>query len=152
MEVVQFYLHLPRNSSLDKFPNSTLTEYRVGLPQTVSLAGDWEVGLTEIHYPHSWNNVQGDFQDRFYVRNQELPGVWEVLPSIGTILSKMKEWVDNEKRFNFDVRFSYNTLSRKVTVHLQNNTELFIGDVGYVLGFSQKRLFPKLLPPREKWT
>ena len=53
MEVTQFYLHLPSNSSLDKFPNNTLTEYRVGLPQTVSLTEDWEVALTEIHYPHS---------------------------------------------------------------------------------------------------
>ena len=145
MEVAQFYLHLPSNSSLDKFPNNTLTEYRVGLPQSVSLTGDWEVGLVEIHYPHSWNNVQGNFQDRFYVRKQELSEVWEVLiipsgyyASIEAILSKMQELVDNEKRFNDDVRFSYDTLSRKVTVHLQNNAELFFGDVGYVLGFSPK--------------
>ena len=75
MEVVQFCLHLPSNSSLDKFPNNTLTEYRIGLPQTVSLTGDWEVGVAEVHYPHSWKNVQGNFQDRFYVRNQELSGV-----------------------------------------------------------------------------
>ena len=58
MEVAQFYLHLPSNSSLDKFSNNTLTEYRVCLPQTISLTGDWKVALTEIHYPHSWNNVQ----------------------------------------------------------------------------------------------
>ena len=59
MEVTQFYLHLPSNSSLNKFPSNTLTEYRVGLPQTVSLTGD----LTEIHYPHNRNNVHGNFQD-----------------------------------------------------------------------------------------
>jgi len=81
-----------------------------------------------------------------------LSGVWKVLiiqpghyASIEAILSKMKELVDKEKRFNDDVRFSYDTLSRKVTVHLQNNAELFFGDVGYVLGFSPKKLFPKLL-------
>jgi len=147
MELVQFYLHLPSKSSLDKFPNNTLTEYRVGLPQTVSLAGDWEVGLTEIRYRHTCNNVQGNFQDLFYIRNQELSGVWEVLiiqlghyASIGAILSKMKELVDNEKCFNDDVRFSYDTLSRKVTVHLPNNAELFFGEVGYLLGFSPKEV------------
>jgi len=123
MELVQFYLHLPSNSSLDKFPNNSLTEYRVGLPQTVSLAGDWEVGLTEIRYPHTCNNVQGNFQDLFSIRNQELSGVW-----------------DNEKCFNDDVRFLYDALSRKVTVHLQNNAELFFGDVGYLLGFSLKEV------------
>ena len=79
--------------------------------------------------------MHGNFQDRFYVRKQELSGVWEVLiippdhyASIETIFSKMKELVDNEKRFTDDVRFSYDTLSRKVTVHLQNNAELFFGD------------------------
>ena len=77
MEVKQFYLHLPSNSSFDKFPSNTLTEYHVGLPQTVSLTGDWEVALTDIHYPHSWNNVQENFGNRFYLRNQELSGVWE---------------------------------------------------------------------------
>ena len=60
--------------------------------------------------------------------------------SIEAILSKMKELVDNVKRFNDDVRFSYDTLSRKVTVHLQNNTDLFFGDVGYVRGFSPKEV------------
>ena len=79
MEVTQFYLHLPSNSSLDKFPTNTLTEYSVCLPQTISLTSDWEVSLTEIHYPHSWNNVQRNFQDRFYLRNQELQGMWEPL-------------------------------------------------------------------------
>lgn len=150
MEVTRFYRHLPSNSSLDKFPNNTLTEYRVCLPQTVRLTGEWEVALTEIHYPHSWNNVQGNFQNRFYLRNQELSEVWEVLiippghySSIEAILSKMKELVDNEKRFTDDASFSYDTLRRKVTVHLQNNVELFFGDIGYVLGFSPKEVISK---------
>ena len=121
MEVTQFYLHLPSNSSLDKFPNNTLTEYHVGLPQTVSLTGDWEVALTEIHYPHSWNNVQENFGNRFFLRNQELSGVWEALiippghySSIEDILWKMKGLIENVKRFNDDVTFSYDTFTRMV--------------------------------------
>ena len=150
MEVTQFYLHLPSNSSLDKFPNNTLTEYRVGLSQTVNLIGDWELALTEIHYPHSWNNVRGNFQNRFYLRNQESFGIWEALiippghySSIEDILSKMNELIDNEKSFSDDVKFSYDTLTRKVTVHLQNDTELYFGDIGYVLGFSPEEVISK---------
>ena len=45
----------------------------------------------------------------------------------------MKELVANEKRFNDDVRC-------EVSVHLQNNAELFFGDVGYLLGFSPKEV------------
>ena len=128
MEVTQFYLHLPSNSSLDKFPHNTLTEYRVSLPQTLNLTGEWEVALTEIHYPHSWNNIQ---QFRFYVRNEKLYGVWdslEMLPghysSTEDILSKMKELVDNENRYTDEERFSYDNLSRKVTVHFQQRRSL----------------------------
>ena len=150
MEVTQFYLHLPSNNSLDKFPNNTLTEYRIGLPQTRSLTGDWEVALTEIHYPHSWNNVQGNFQNRFYLRNRELEGTWDsmIIPpghysSIQDVLEKMNELVDSEKRFKDDVKFSYDSLSRKVTVQLQNNAEVYFGDIGYTLGFSAEEIISK---------
>ena len=148
MEVTQFYLHLPSNSSLDKFPKNTLTEYRVCLPQTISLTGDWEVALTEIHYPHSWNNVQGNFENRFYLRNQELAGVWEavIIPpgyysSTEEVLSKMNELIG--KRFGDDVKFTYDMLNRKVTVNLQNNAEVYFGDIGYVLGFTPGKVISK---------
>ena len=105
MEVTQFYLHLPSNSSLDKFPHNTLTEYRVSLPQTLNLTGKWEVVLTEINYAHSWNNVQGNFGNRFFLRDKELCGVWEALTippgyysSTEDILSKMKWLIENAKR------------------------------------------------------
>jgi hypothetical protein len=102
MQVTQFYLHLSSNSSLDKFPNNTVSEYRVGLQETISLTGEWEVALTEIHYPHSWNNVQGNFRNPFYLRNHKLYGVWEDLPippshysTIADIIAKMNQLVDN---------------------------------------------------------
>ncbi|CAH3160608.1 unnamed protein product [Porites lobata] len=125
----------------DKF-NSWIAESNIS-----KLTGDWEVALTEIHYPHSWNNVQENFGNRFYRRNQELSGVWEALivppghySSIGDILSKMKELIESVKRFNDDVTFSYDAFTRKVTVHLQNNVELFFGNIGYLLGFSPEEI------------
>ena len=51
------------------------------------------------------------------------------------ILSKMKELIAIENCFNNDVTFSYDTLSRKVTAHPQNNVERFFGNIGYMLGF-----------------
>ena len=147
MEVTQFYLHLPNNSSLDKFPHDTLTEYRVSLPQTLYLTGEWEVALTEIHYPHSWNNIQ---QFRFYVRNEKLHGVWdslEMLPghysSVEDVLHNMKELVDNANRYTDDVRFSYDNLSRKVTVYLKNNAEVSLNDMAYMLGFTLEQIISK---------
>ena len=107
MEVTEFYLLLPSNSSLDKFPHNILTEYRVSLPQTLNLTGEWEVALTVIHYPQSWNNIP---QFRFYVRNEKLYGVWDSLEmflghysSVEDVLQKMKGLVDNENRYSDDV-------------------------------------------------
>ena len=51
----------------------------MSLPQTITLEGEWEVALTEIHYPHSWNNVQENFLNRFLLRNREQSGVWEAI-------------------------------------------------------------------------
>ena len=150
MEVVQFYLHLPSNASLDKFSNNTLTEYRVGLPQTVSLTGDWEVALTEIHYPHSWNNVQGNFENRFYLRNQELDDMWEPLivpqghySSVAGVITKINEVVSANNRFKDEVQLSLDTLNRKVTVHLQNKVEVYFSDIGQMLGFLPKEVISK---------
>ena len=150
MEVVQFYLHLPTNASLDKFPNNTLTEYRVGLPQTVSLTGDWEVALTEIHYPHSWNNVQGNFENRFYLRNQELDDMWEPLivpqghySSVAGVITRINEAVSANNRFKDEVQLSLDTLNRKVTVHLQNKVEVYFSDIGQMLGFLAKEVISK---------
>ena len=42
---------------------------------------------------------------------------------------------EQEYRFKDDVEFSYNTLSRKVTVRLQNHAEVVFRDMRYVLGF-----------------
>ena len=143
MEVIQFYLHLPSNSRLYKFPKNTLSEYRVGLPQAIILSGDWEVALTDIHYPHSWNNVQWDSRNRFYPRNLKLHGVWEVLifppghySSITDVIAKMNEVVSEDDRYKDDVQFSFDTLNRKVTVYFQNGVEVYFSDIGQMFGFS----------------
>ena len=143
MEVTQFYLHLPSNASLDKSPDNTLTEYRVCLPQTISLTREWEVALTEIHYPHSWNNVQGNVENRLYLLNQELDGMWEplIVPPghyclVADLITKINEVVDEDDRFKDKVQLSFHTLNRKVTVHLQNKTEVYFSDIRQTLGFS----------------
>ena len=55
----------------------------------------------------------------------------------------MKELVDNEHRYEDDVRFSYDALSRKVTVDLKNNSEVLLNDMTYVLGFTPEQIISK---------
>ena len=150
MKVTQFYLHLPSNASLDKFPTNTLTEYRICIPQTISLAGDWEVALTEIHYPHSWNNVQGNVENRFYLCNQELDGMWKSLivppgyySSVADLITKIHEVINANGRFKDELQLSFDTLNQKVTVYLQNNVEVYFSDIGQKLGFSPNKIISR---------
>lgn len=59
-----FYLTLPSDASAEHFPNNTVARYVTKLPQPVCLDGDYEVGLSELVYPHNWHNV--DNGDRRY--------------------------------------------------------------------------------------
>jgi hypothetical protein len=58
----EFFVTLPSNT---QFPGNTPSNFKVRLPQKITLDGKWEVALTEIMYPHSWNNVTGKTQQPF---------------------------------------------------------------------------------------
>lgn len=48
-----FYLTLPSNAG----ETSNASTFRIALPQTIKLTGEWEVALVELIYPYSWYNV-----------------------------------------------------------------------------------------------
>lgn len=50
-----FYLTLPSNTA----PENKTSTFTVRLPTKLELQGKWEVALSEIQYPHSWNNIHG---------------------------------------------------------------------------------------------
>jgi len=52
----QFYALLPSNTP--EFGNKS-NDFKVRLPHTINLEGDWEVALVEFVYTYSWNNIQG---------------------------------------------------------------------------------------------
>ena len=52
----EFYLTLPSNTATGSEANRT-NRFRVELPHTIELEGDWDVALVDIVYPHSWDNV-----------------------------------------------------------------------------------------------
>ena len=56
-----FYLQCPSNASMKLFPNNTLAEYTVHLETPLEVNGAYEVGLCEIQYPQSWDNVRNGY-------------------------------------------------------------------------------------------
>ena len=55
-----FYMTLPSNASMKTHPDNTLTHYITDLPKRIDLTGEWECGLSDIQYPHTWYNVTED--------------------------------------------------------------------------------------------
>ena len=62
-----FYVTLPSNSSMNIFPSNTLTNYVTQLPNSIYLDGEWEVGLAEIQYPYTWNNIREGY-NKIYIK------------------------------------------------------------------------------------
>lgn len=50
----QFYTVLPSNSNLEAFPDNSTSCFTVKLPHEIRVRGRWEVGLSEIHFPHTF--------------------------------------------------------------------------------------------------
>ena len=54
----KFYVTLPSNSSMEYFPDNKTSIFVTKLSRTLQLDGEWEVGLAEIDYPHTWYNIR----------------------------------------------------------------------------------------------
>ena len=135
----QFYITLPSNSSLEIYPKNTLADFTVHLLQSLDLGGDWVVGLSEIQYPHTWNNVR-KLSNAFYARwgKEAMVERYEVpdgyYKSVNQVLDSMKNQMD-EKRRN-DLVISYDDVTRRVTIDVKNNLEILLGDgLASLLGF-----------------
>ena len=65
-----FYVTLPSDSSADYFPNNTVARFVTRLPERIRLDGEYEMGLAEIIYPHTWYNVDNN-GDRYWIITRE---------------------------------------------------------------------------------
>ena len=151
---MSFYLTLPSNSSMTFHPENTLTHYFTQLPKTIQLDGEWEVGLAEIQFPHTWNNVtkplgmmvtgeiyethrlpdQVTAKDRYAIarrlssiHNLPPPIYIEIPPGFYT-LETMTEVVMRGLREAQEhaVKVYYNTPQKTVTIHVPENKTLYL--------------------------
>jgi hypothetical protein len=54
--MTHFYLTLPSDSSSKYYPENTTASFKTKLSDRLDLDGEWEVGLAQLIYPHSWYN------------------------------------------------------------------------------------------------
>ena len=117
-------------------PNNSLAQYITNLPRRISLSGDWECGLTEVHYPHDWYNVRNGRMAVEYgesVHNVFLADGYYDSPE--TLVNTL----NGEKPGR--VQFSYNSVTQKVCAHMKSETKFTLyGDLVDILGFGKSAM------------
>lgn len=146
MEVRQFYVTLPSNSSMGIFPKNTQAQYKVKLPEHLSLTGPWEVGLTSITYPHTWINVT-DLSRRFYFDTGT--GVWDgdllplaYYPTAVELVGEINKALVSNKVSGLSLQFD--KLTQKVTVTVDKGKRMYFGEgLDTMLGFNKDDIISK---------
>lgn len=132
---MSFYLTLPSDSSLSYFSGNKISHFITRLPQPIQLNGEWEVGLVEFIYPHTWYNVNSqnnligfDLGDGKELGRRIPPGFYESVPDI---LNAIKI-EDHQNKIHFE----YNAVTKRVCIQVKNNARVILHDgLSQMLGF-----------------
>lgn len=131
-----FYLTLPSNSSANYFPDNTLTHYFTKLPHAIDLTGgEWEAGLVEIQYPHTWYNVRDDeawivvkAKPDAVLRRATLKGGLYETPEIliKHLRLHCRRKLEADKGDCEAIAFTYDEITQKVTLSLKAGASIII--------------------------
>lgn len=137
---MSFFMSLPSDSSRRYFPDNKVSHFITQLPIPISLRGEWEVGLAEIIYPHTWYNVhQGqnlfgfDTGDGQLIGRHVPPACYESIPD----LLKAMTLAEHENK----IEFSYNKVTKRVTIKTEENARVILNEgIGDLLGFDSVKI------------
>lgn len=134
-----FYVTLPSNSSMSYYPQNTLTHYHTKLPHALDLKGEWEVGLAELLYPHTWYNVRGK-ECWFSIRPEGQGSLYLTLNegqynTNEKLLKTMSALVDSMG--GKGIELYYEDITQKVTININEGyTMTLSAALGRLLGLS----------------
>lgn len=107
-----FYLTLISNSSMNYFPENKTNTFTVHLPSYISLSGQWEVALVEIHYPFTLFNITENNNtiyvkyhndsDNVHVEKLDTGYYDNIHDLIQIINAKLKPHTDNKELISLD--------------------------------------------------
>ena len=147
METSSFYMTLPSNASMDVYPDNTCAEYKIRTPRSYYLKNQYEVGLSEIQYPHTWETFRDSTDYKVSYRKVDVSttetvtisaGHYKTIPDLIDELNRefVREFKDEE---DIHIRFSYNAISRTVKMSCKNIHSVYISmGLAQVLGFDER--------------
>lgn len=121
---------------MDYFPHNKVSRFITQLPSSINLKGEWEVGLSEIIYPHSWYNINTvnngfsyDNGDGKIQKKRIDVGCYEVMYDL--ISAIQLSLPKNPSKFTF----SYNKTTKRVKIDVVKGATLYLENLGPMLGF-----------------
>lgn len=135
--MTHFYLTLPSNSSLKYYPDNTVARFTTRLQNPVSLSGEWEVGLAEIQYQHSWYNIsrgEGRFTYTKHINPQYGAGVLRVpagyYESVDHVVNQINQQIADfagKLAITNYPSFKYNEISKRILATLHKGDDVSFG-------------------------
>ena len=55
-----FYVVVASEASIEQYPENTPSSFKMQLPSQLHLSENWEVAMTHIIYPHTWENIHSN--------------------------------------------------------------------------------------------
>ena len=139
-----FYLTLPSNASMKMYPDNTLAHYITDLPRCIDLTGEWECGLAEIQYPHTWYNI-GMYDTWFFLNETIAMGLTPsakisagYYKSPMTLMNHVNKGLNTMVTDKVRAKLSYSAITKKMTLHMTPGTEFTVphrSALGRMLGF-----------------
>ena len=133
----EFYVTLPSNSSMQYFPDNKTSNFVTKLSRTLQLDGEWEVGLAEIDYLHTWYNIgKGKNSLEIYVPDKWARG-FSIQPGY---YEKVQDVIDALRKAGpanmTDLVVTYDDTSKRVTIRCAKGAVLELqGDIARMFGF-----------------
>ena len=138
----EFYVMLPSNSSMQYFPDNKTSNFVTKLSRTLQPDEEWEVGLAEIGYPHTWynrregkNSVEIYAPDKLYLVFQTVE--YSIQPGYNEQVKDVIDALYRARPANLaDVVLSYDDISKRVTVKCGKCAIVKLrGDIARMFGF-----------------
>ena len=139
-----FHVTLPSDSSNTTYPENTTSRYTTKLSERIQLDGDYEVGLAEFIYPHTWFNFNNS-DERYWI------GVKIDAQESKKYILKSGYYIDGAAfatdlnrqavralldATHMHIRFTFNSSTLKITVDTNNKTWITVSnDFMKYLGF-----------------
>lgn len=135
---MSLYVTLVSDSSKQFFPENKISHFMTQLPSSISLTdGEWEVGLTDLIYPHTWYNMRSeklhnifgfDLGDGKLITRKIPVGFYETIPDlIGAMYLKS---------FEKKIEISYHPITKRVTLKVEKKCKIVLYEgIAELLGF-----------------